>query len=398
MIVMQRVWLRVVVIALLLLSTSNFVWGEEPSLLFEWRQFDTGYLLQGLPWSPDNTSLAITSLDNAAVLLTNRTTWEVERQIALPTTEFPLTRLWWSPNGHYIAVANDFELIVLDTMAATSSQFTDRLPVIDGRWIDARWLGNSNVLAVLNNSGLIVLLDVVRQEISDEIELDGFLAGEAFYTAFDWNETRGLFAAPLYSSNTIGFWNESGAMPNGLVREMAPNENRFASPCGAWRPEGESSLEFDFSQLGGNVDVTDLQWSLDGTHLALVANYNVVICTINAERTDITAIYQRRIPDLLYDPNAPQADQTMPYSLTNKVAWSPDDRWLLVSLLPLPLEVPTNSCGLAVFDRMQDFSYTGMIGEQLCFVQDMSWSPDGNQLAVQAGTDGQYWLGTLQAE
>lgn len=395
--VMYRVWLRVVVITLLLLSTSNLVLGDAP-LQFDWRQFDTGSLLQGMPWSPDNAYVAVSSLDKGAVLLINRATWEVDHQIVLPSTEFPLTRLWWSQNGHYIAVANDFELIVLDVIATTISQFSDRLPALEGRWIDARWMGNSNVLALLNNNGLIVLLDVVRQEISAEIELDGFLAGEAFYNGFDWNQAQGLFVAPLYSSNTIGFWNESGAMPDGLVREMAPNENRFASQCGAWRPEGESDLEFDFAQLGGNVDVTDIQWSLDGKYLALVANYNLVICTINAETTAVTALRQRQIPDLLYDPHAPQADQRPPYSLTYRLTWSPDDHWLLVSLLPLPPDAPTNSCGVAVFDAVQDFNYIGMVGEQLCFVQDMSWSPDGSHLAVQAAPDGHFWIGILQSE
>ncbi len=394
---MNRGWLRAATFMLLLLSTTRFVTADAPPLLFEWREFGTGYLLRGMPWSPDNTYMAINSVDNDAVLLLNRTTWEVVSQITLPTTEFPLTRLWWSPNGHYIAVANDFELIVLDVVEMTSIQFSDRLPALEGRWIDVQWMGNTNVLAILNNNGLIVLLDVVRQEISDEIELDGFLAGEAFYNAFDWNQAQGLFAAPLYSSNTIGFWNESGAMPSGLVQEMAPNENRFASQCGAWRPESGSALEFDFVQLGGNVDVTDLQWSLDGTSLALIANYNVVVCTMNPQMTAVTALRQRRIPDLLYDPNAPQADQRVPYSLTYRLTWSPDGRWLLVSLLPLPLAVPTNSCGVAVFDAAQDFNYTGMVGEHICFVQGMSWSPDGSQLVVQAGTDGHYWIGTLQA-
>ncbi len=381
------------IIVAIVLSAASCLFADTAPLTFEWRKFEDFNYLYGTPWSPNNQYLAVASLENDAILLLNRETWAVDKQLVLPDTAAPLRTIQWNPNGSYIAVGNDYEQIVVNVRDGNSIQLTELLSTDDRPVLESRWLDDSNVLAVFAGTGKILLIDVTTKEITQEIELDAYRAG-FFYTAFDWNQHSGLFAAPLYSSNTIGFWDESGMMSAHLVQENAPGERRFASQCSAFGVDSSSPLEFDYSGLGGNVDLMDIGWSNGGTRLALTANYSAVVCTLNSQRTAMTQLRQLRIPDPSYDPNSPNPDLQVPFSATFKVSWSPDDHWLLISLLPIPPGLSQNSCGVAVFDTTRNFAYVGKIAEQSCSIHEMSWSPDGRQLAITANTSG-YWIGTL---
>ena len=388
-------WVGTIVVLAVALSLSHAIAEETPPLAFEWRHHENGVYLAGSPWSPNNQYLAVSSLQQDAILLIDRETWDVARRLELPSTELPLARVRWSPNGNYIAVATYAELIVLSVQEGDPVRLTQLLSAMEGVLLEMRWMGDTDALAVLDNAGKIHVINVATQEVIGQIEFDDYPAAEWSYNTFDWSPHASLFAAPLYSSNTIGFWEMSGNIRDELVRESAPNANRFASQCGAWRPERASSLEFDFSQLGGNIDLLDIEWSNDGTRIVLTASYNVVVCALNQQMTEVSNLRQLRIPNPLYDPT--NINLQNPYNIPFEVTWSPDDRWLLASQFYIPPQVPGDSCGIPVFDTQNDFAYVGEIGEQFCHVWDMSWTPDGRLLSIGTEATG-YWVGTLRSE
>lgn len=366
---------------------------DTPPLAFEWQHFEDAKLLDGDLWSPDNRYLAVSSLENDAILMLDGETWEVARRLELPATEWEVSTLQWSPNGDYIAVASSIDLIVVDVRDGSSIALTNVVP--SGR-LDTRWM-EGDVLAVLSKGDevIVTLIDISTQEIIRQFELYDYEDHSTFAT-FDWNAHFRLFAAPLHTTYTIGFWDEFGNLSSRLIRQDTPNSyQQRASQCGITGIEPSPTPEFNFFGWGGNENLLDMQWSSDGTRLALTIYDWIVVCTLNPEMDAVTSIRQLGIPNPDYDPDDLNLQHR--YNMPRDVSWSPDNRWLLASQFFSPPEVPGDSCGIGVFDATQDFTYAGEIGEEFCHVWSMSWSSDGSQLAIGNGSDG-YWIGTLRSE
>lgn len=390
--------LGVGVIAILLLAflTDQAAAQDMPPLIFEWQHFEDTKLLDGEPWSPDNRYLAVSSMENDAILLFARETWEVARRLELPTTESEISTLQWSADRRYIAVSSWKDLIVVDVPDDSAAVLTNLLS--PGR-LDTRWMGE-DTLAVLSAVWLngdevtITLIDVPSQEIIRQFELYDYEFRSIFAT-FEWNLHSKLFATPLGTTFTIGFWDEFGNLSSELVRQDVQYPYLSASQCGTTNSlEPSPTPEFNFHGMGGNEVLLDMQWSNDGRRLAFT-NYGwAVVCILNSELDAVESVRLVGIPNPAYYPDNDVIGLS-PHKMPNEVSWSPDDRWLLVSQFYVPPGMSEDSCGIAVFDAAQDFAYAGEMGEEFCQVSSMNWSPDGGQLAIGNGSDG-FWVGTLQ--
>jgi WD40 repeat protein len=371
--------------------------ADDPPLQFAWQHINTGTVLPGDPWSPDSQYIAVYDSDQNAVLILNVTTWQVERQFPLPAPQFRLFSLAWSPNGNYIALLGSDSLEGAHAMAMLNlvdQSIVFLTPLLaDVGVFDMRWMGSTNSLATFSPKGYIAIIDVAHLEFDRGFQLDRYSPdGLYFFVGFDWSSASALFAAPLYSSATIGFWDASGMLSSDLVREETLGQNIFGSQCGAWLPEGTAPLDFSFDYLDGNVALMDLEWSNDGLRLALVGGYEVTVCTLNAQRTEVIQIHSHRIPDPSFDPNSAPSVGFNDILLPRNLVWSPNGHWLITSIL----DFMGNSCGLAVFDATQNFAFAGFVGQGLCNIGNMSWSPDGSQIALDARGNG-LWIGTLLA-
>lgn len=348
---------------------------------FEWYQItsriDSG-VFSVVAWSPDSHYIATgnTSSDEGILLI-----FDVEQQsleatvdLAVQGRYFFIKAIDWSQDGKYIAVAVDSTLVIVDV--ATRSILQSRSDLGVGGFPHLKWIEGSRKVALLDNLGFIYIYDVSENRVAKSIEIGPDMgAGETYvYNSFDWDEKRDWFAVPLLGSSSIAFWDGEGNLISDLVRSNPDNYNWLESKCLT------SDLPVEF--LGVNSDLHRLLWSHDGNHLAITISGGLVLCTFTPDGTSFQSRRLPYAPNPDYNPNQVYSSPIRDYS--SAIVWSNDDRWLFGSLLGF---------GMGVYDANEDFALVGVIGENICGISDMSWSPDGQMLAIR--NEG-LWIGSIE--
>jgi WD40 repeat protein len=331
--------------------------------------FITSDIGRGIAWSPDGTHIAFGNPSENQVLILDLKTQSISKYINLPSNpDSVYFTLQWSSNGLYLAVVSSPKAYVFNTedgrLVQTYSDFSkeDEKSLI----IDARWINVSNTLSVLDANGYINLFNVLTGQVIKLIDL-GENGESIFYSAFDWNDAIGLFAAPLYSTGTLGFWKLDGEIVATLVKSDPNTQNGLSSDCRI------------LTLGGGTKSVTSIRWANEGSRVAVATELGITVCAFEDQMSAI------KINDI----SVVQKNDTMPYPAPFLVTWSPDGRWLLSSSYPGP-----DYCWIKIFDSTQDYDLYQTIENKVCSIRYWQWSSDGTHLAAIAH-DG-LWIGSVQ--
>jgi WD40 repeat protein len=357
---MTKVYSRILVLALAMFSRQ----ATHESLSISWTQIttDSAYAID---WSPDGDKIAVGSVrtDFLVVFDLNQ---NIYSEPALLVGEESISG-WeqfsrWSPNGHYVMTVAQGRIFLFRIQENSELVLYQTFSSEVGYYVIARWSSDSTRLAALVPNGYIEIIDVESGEIAQTIDLGEH--GEISYPAFDWTIDDAIFAAPYYStvaSNmiNIGFWDRAGNLLETSVPQTQ-GEYRSGNYCYSY---GENTGE-----------TYNIEWGSDGTTLAIAGPSGYGICTLALNNT----IEQ----------------YTLGTEFTHILRWSPDQRWLASATSNFSGE---QLCGVRLTDLHQNYQTTeAPIGMQSCSVNSVSWSPDGQRLAV--GTSRGIWIATLELD
>lgn len=224
----------------------------------------------------------------------------------------------WSPDGNTIAVGSSQGIWLYHP------DFEGIVHLGDQPVTELKWHPNGELLASLDSSGVTI-----------------------------WNTTTGSVESTVSGSESVGGWNADGSLfavqqPGNTIEvwDTATGDmvTIFAEHEDWVEPEGFAAYQ---------NKIKAIEWSLDGTRIASVDNYNVYIW--NA----LTG-------------NAVSAEQVSWY--IRRVAWSPDGT---------QLAGVDGDTTVTVWDAVTGEALAALQASQW-YARDLDWSPDGTSLAAVA--------------
>ncbi|MBN1428378.1 MAG: hypothetical protein JXB07_08335 [Anaerolineae bacterium] len=261
-----------------------FLWSVASRALT--NSYDIHNSISSLAYDPDGNRLAAFSPWNTVTIWSTRT-GQVEHTLTGDNVRVIHNVMWhsalsWSPDGRYLAVGFVGHLIVWDTQTWGRS-FTiplpyDTYPAIinfspDSQYLAYGWLGNLFTLSLQTGEQVNLLEEVYGfywVPDGDMMALSRSLDGALLWNTSTAEEAK--FSMPIYPDSS----------PFG---SFSPSENLFAALVkGPTVPDWHvivwdirSGLPIERLHLYNPSDAPLLEWSPDGTHLALPSEYGTVI-------------------------------------------------------------------------------------------------------------------------
>lgn len=218
----------------------------------------TGYIdyVDGLAYSPDGQTLAVSSSGSAPVLL-----WDIPSQKVRATLDTQATQLLYSHRGDFLASLNDDSELEKKTVSIWDTRTHQKRWTLKTPFVDSMAYSPDDSTLAIGSNGKIDLWDVQRGLIKRTITTKGEWVEFLAYSS-DGNILSSAATQYVQETHTSDFFVQSWNVATGnLVHEYIPLNNNlgiFGEIIGF-----HNDILVKFKYLGGFTDNTAELWDIN---------------------------------------------------------------------------------------------------------------------------------------